>query len=166
MTSHASHAQTPLLCPCGSGSLYSACCEPLILNRQSANTAEQLMRSRYSAYCLGHYLYIQQTYVPDLQASHPVAALAEFGDAVSFIGLRILADTQAADQVHFIASYLQQDRLEQLEEVSSFEQLDGRWYYRNGKLIAHPAVKIGRNDNCPCGSGIKFKKCQHQPLSQ
>lgn len=22
-----------------------------------------------------------------------------------------------------------------------------------------PAKKIGRNDSCPCGSGIKYKKC-------
>lgn len=24
---------------------------------------------------------------------------------------------------------------------------------------AHPAMKIGRNDPCPCGSGLKYKKC-------
>ena len=22
-----------------------------------------------------------------------------------------------------------------------------------------PAAKVGRNDPCPCGSGVKFKKC-------
>ncbi|WP_337840284.1 YchJ family protein [Rheinheimera sp.] len=153
----------PVPCPCGSGQLYASCCEPLILNQTTASSAEQLMRSRYSAYCTKHYLYIQQSYVPDLQASHPVQALAEFGDAVCFIGLEIKASS--ATQVHFIARYIQQDRLEQLEERSSFEQIEGRWYYRDGQLTSHPARKIGRNDTCPCGSGLKFKKCEHQAAS-
>ena len=38
------------LCPCGSGIPYSDCCEQIISGGQSAKTAEQLMRARYSAY--------------------------------------------------------------------------------------------------------------------
>lgn len=40
-------------CPCGSEAAYAQCCEPLIANQERANTAEQLMRSRYTAYVLG-----------------------------------------------------------------------------------------------------------------
>jgi hypothetical protein len=28
-----------------------------------------------------------------------------------------------------------------------------------GKPIVRPGSKIGRNDPCPCGSGLKYKKC-------
>jgi SEC-C motif domain protein len=39
----------PAACPCGAGA-YASCCGPLIAGRQLAGTAEQLMRSRYSAF--------------------------------------------------------------------------------------------------------------------
>ena len=42
----------PAACPCGGGA-YSSCCGPLIAGGQLAVTAEQLMRSRYSAFALG-----------------------------------------------------------------------------------------------------------------
>ena len=37
-------------CPCGSELSYAECCEPVIKGEKAAETAEQLMRSRYSAY--------------------------------------------------------------------------------------------------------------------
>ena len=47
-------------CPCGKGS-YTQCCEPLHLGTAKALTAEQLMRSRYSAFALQQIDYIVQT---------------------------------------------------------------------------------------------------------
>ena len=41
----------PADCPCGGGT-YSSCCGPLIAAERLAATAEQLMRSRYSAFAL------------------------------------------------------------------------------------------------------------------
>ncbi len=37
------------LCPCGSGRPYEECCETYIEGRETAPTAEALMRSRYAA---------------------------------------------------------------------------------------------------------------------
>ena len=37
-------------CPCGSGNAYTDCCRLIISGERSAETAEQLMRARYSAY--------------------------------------------------------------------------------------------------------------------
>lgn len=31
--------------------------------------------------------------------------------------------------------------------------------WRQGKYITRQVVKIGRNESCPCGSGLKYKKC-------
>jgi len=117
------------------------------------------MRSRYSAYALRHYDYLQQTYSPGLQNQHPVSSLAEFGDVVQFVGLSIVQVQPTPPQVHFIARYLIGNKLERLEEQSEFEQINERWYYVSGRLIEHKAEKIDRNDSCPCGSGHKFKKC-------
>ena len=38
------------LCYCGSQKSYKDCCEPYILGEKNPSTAEDLMRSRYSAY--------------------------------------------------------------------------------------------------------------------
>ena len=47
-----SSSPEPAACPCGGGA-YGSCCGPLIAGAQLAVTAEQLMRSRYSAFALG-----------------------------------------------------------------------------------------------------------------
>ena len=41
----------PAACPCGGGA-YASCCGPFIAGQRQAATAEQLMRSRYSAFAL------------------------------------------------------------------------------------------------------------------
>lgn len=131
------------------------------------------MRSRYSAYCHHAkdpqcYSYIVQTYHSKARSLHSEADIADFANAVHFIGLKILSDsprpeqTLTSNQVHFIASYLAGDKLELLDEVSDFELEQGRWMYCSGVLTEHPAVRVSRNDPCPCGSGLKFKKCQHR----
>ena len=40
------------ICPCGSNVAYNECCLPLIKGDRLALTAEELMRSRYSAYAM------------------------------------------------------------------------------------------------------------------
>lgn len=155
-------------CYCGSGETFQLCCEPLICGQAVALSPQQLMRSRYSAYCHHQnnpqcYSYILQTYHSRARSEHNLADIAEFAKAVRFVGLRIIEDVRlSAQQVHFIASYLVGDKLELLDEISDFELENGLWTYSSGVLTEHPAVKLSRNDPCPCGSGVKFKKCQHQ----
>ncbi len=156
------------VCYCGSGKAFSSCCEPLICGSAFAQTPEQLMRSRYSAYCHHNnnaqcYDYILQTYHSKARSEHSLADIADFAKAVRFIGLKIIsAKGLTTKQVHFVASYLVGDKLELLDEVSDFELEQGKWMYCSGVLTEHTAVKLSRNDSCPCGSGLKFKKCQHQ----
>jgi SEC-C motif domain protein len=155
------------MCYCGSGKAFAACCEPLICGQAFAQSPEQLMRSRYSAYCHHKqnpecYRYILQTYAAKARQQQHIADIAEFANAVRFVGLEIISNSAlAAHQVHFVASYLVGDKLELLDEVSDFTQEAGYWVYCSGVLTEHPAQKLSRNDSCPCGSGLKFKKCQH-----
>ena len=42
---------------------------------------------------------------------------------------------------------------------SGIEEIDGLFNDFNGTTYQRDMVKIGRNEQCPCGSGKKFKKC-------
>jgi uncharacterized protein YecA (UPF0149 family) len=35
---------------------------------------------------------------------------------------------------------------------------------QNGELVSIKQAPIGRNDPCPCGSGMKFKRCCEKKL--
>lgn len=155
------HAKAPdgLPCPCGSGALFSLCCEPLVTGRVDAGTALALMRSRYTAYVLGEKAYLLATWYP---GSCPDDL--EFGDpAPQWLGLRIHSsrDGNAGDEegyVDFSATYLLDGSCWTLRENSRFLRQAGRWYYRNGESRT-VRTTIHRNTPCPCGSGRKFKRC-------
>ena len=51
-------------CPCGSNRSYDECCAPLINGERQADTAEALMRSRYSAYVKQNIPYLGETLHP------------------------------------------------------------------------------------------------------
>lgn len=49
-----------------------------------------------------------------------------------------------------------------LHERSKFMKLDNQWYYVSGQKkspVIESSNKVGRNDDCICGSGKKYKKC-------
>lgn len=51
-------------CPCGSGRPYAECCGALHRGERAAATAEELMRSRYSAFARGDEGYLIRTWHP------------------------------------------------------------------------------------------------------
>lgn len=122
-----------MLCPCGTNRPYQTCCEPLHKGK-SAKTAEALMRSRYSAYVLGHEDYLLNTWHPNTRP-----ATLNMSDNVNtkWLGLTILrsentSDTQAI--VEFVARYkIGGNRAERLHETSQFEFNDV-WYYLTGDV--------------------------------
>jgi len=148
---------------------------------QTANSAEQLMRSRYSAYAVGCYQYVHATTHPSQQNEDALREIIEFGQHTGFLKLQVL---QAADEanafsrlqradfaslpahseqcsyVHFQATLLSDDRVGILDEVSRFVLNQQRWFYLDGQLLPYQSTKVGRNAPCPCGSGLKFKQCR------
>ncbi len=150
------------LCGCGSGLEGEKCCLPILRGDKPAQTAEQLMRSRYMAYVLADEAYILSSWHPDTRP-----ASLGLSETIRWTGLQVLQHKQgpgpAAATVEFIASFVDNGQPGQMHENSRFTRLDGRWYYLDGEQIeAGPqrAVKTpGRNDPCYCGSGRKYKKC-------
>lgn len=145
-------------CPCRSGKSYQQCCGRFITQRNEAEHARDLMRSRYCAYVLNESDYLMQTWHPDYR---PSSLMLDTG--VKWIGLEIIADSEQGDNamVEFEACLAADGRIDALHEKSRFERIDGRWFYTDGDMMAprRDLSKIGRNAPCPCGSGSKFKRC-------
>lgn len=143
-----------MTCPCQSGRAYDQCCGPY-LRGEPAPTPVALMRARYSAYALGDAAYVKSSWHPD---TRPDTLNLPSGD--NWLGLAVLdsAENGATGRVHFRATCRDDDGFAVLEERARFVCEQGRWFYRDGEHTV-TALKPGRNDPCPCGSGRKFKKC-------
>lgn len=139
------------LCPCGSGLCLSACCAPVIEN-DSASSAEALMRSRYTAFVLGHWEYLLLSWHPDTRPSRISR------QQTRWLGLSILE--HCPDSVEFIAAFKDGRKVCTLHEISRFAKADGHWRYVDGKCEVRVAE---RNAPCPCGSGKKTKQCCGKP---
>jgi SEC-C motif domain protein len=125
-------------CPCCSGEEYNKCCEPFILGEDSAPTAEKLMRSRYSAFAVKAYEYLEETLDPQTVSHFDHAGNREWGDTVEFIKLEIISAEEIKNKavVEFKA-YFKKDGVELLHhEISKFRQQSGIWYFREGKVQA------------------------------
>lgn len=145
-------------CPCGTKQAYETCCGELHRGAHAAS-AQALMRSRYSAYCLGLIDYLVATTLPSQQLRLDVTAMTRWSRESNWLGLEVEhateADTERA-QVTFVAHWADPDGSQhQHRERSDFVKKGERWYFVDP---SHP-VDAGRNDPCPCGSDKKFKRC-------
>ena len=154
------------MCYCSNDLPFDSCCALYILNKENPATAEQLMRSRYSAYVIRNAEYIFDTYAKEKQKDHSLEDISTFAEFASFVKLEVIdiGNDATFDYVEFKAHYLADGKHCQIHEKSRFIKEVGRFKYLDGDLFDVPDVKLSRNDSCPCGSGKKFKKC-HALLS-
>ncbi len=121
-------------CPCGAAD-YDRCCGRF--HRGAIpGTAEQLMRSRYSAYVLGLGDYLRATWHPDTRPDTIDVGSAE-AKATRWLGLDVKRHVPDGDRavVEFVARYrIGGGSAQRLHEISRFERIDGRWYYRDGQF--------------------------------
>lgn len=145
-------------CPCTPGALYQNCCGPY---HQGAipNTAEALMRARYSAYALQHIEFIKTTSLPAQQALLDIDAISQWSRNSQWLGLEVLTATLSATQRHatveFIAHWQDAQGRQQHQERSLFIKPAEHWYFYDPSV----PLQAERNAPCPCSSGFKFKKC-------
>jgi SEC-C motif-containing protein len=123
-------------CPCGKG-VYGTCCGRFIAGEAVPATAEQLMRSRYTAFSLREEEYLRATWHPDTLPDEPITAESD----VKWIALDVIKHKHVKDTdeatVEFVARFKVGGRGHRLHEVSSFvRQPDAagvaRWYYVDG----------------------------------
>jgi SEC-C motif-containing protein len=119
-------------CPCNSQQLFKDCCQPLLQHDRQAETAELLMRSRYTAFVLEDVDYLRYSWHPDYcpQDIHT-------NDGCQWLGLKIKnkeagAESDSEGRVHFVARYKRDGKATRIEENSRFERYQGRWVYVDG----------------------------------
>ncbi|GGO64780.1 UPF0225 protein [Microbacterium nanhaiense] len=113
-------------CPCGSAD-YDACCGALHRGARDAETAEELMRSRYSAFAKGDAFYLARTWHPRTRPDD-----LSMDPSLRWTGLTILASSD--DTVDFIARYVDAEGPGELREHSRFSRRAGRWVYVDGDV--------------------------------
>lgn len=90
-------------CYCCSSKPFNECCEPFIKGVKYPNSAEQLMRSRFSAYATAHYQYILETYTKEKQLALSVEELAKSAQGATWFALKV-HPTLAANSVDSLVS--------------------------------------------------------------
>lgn len=153
-------------CPCGSGINFENCCQPHLLGLEKPTTAEKLLRSRYTAFVAGELDYIYDTHHPEKKEDIDKEAIESWSKESSWHELEILNSEKGQEDddegnIEFIAKYTQEGKTYSHRETSIFKKVDDTWYFYDVKknLPIKKDNKVGRNDPCFCGSGIKFKKC-------
>jgi SEC-C motif-containing protein len=126
---------TPRRCPCGTGLPLDECCGRLHDGSAAAATAEQLMRSRYSAFALGDVDYLLETWHP---TTRPRTLALD--PAVRWTGLDVLATTgggplETAGTVEFRAHHVAGGVVGAQHEHSRFIRDAGRWRYLDGVAL-------------------------------
>ena len=155
------------MCYCGEAKPFYDCCEPLINGKKTAQTAEQLMRSRYSAYVVVDVKYLIATTYLTQQKNFDEADIRAWAVANQWQKLEIIAIKKGKfneedGEVEFKASYIDNTGTPQIHhEKSTFVKENGQWYYLSGIIDSTSALPQtqNRNDFCACGSGKKYKKC-------
>ncbi|MEO6926226.1 MAG: YchJ family metal-binding protein [Rhodanobacter sp.] len=122
-------------CPCGNRIGYAACCR-VLHEGAAASSAEQLMRSRYSAYVLKREDYLLTSWHPDTRPA--TLRLAAQQPAPTWLGLEVRR-LQRSDEDHAVVEFVARYRLgggraQRQHETSRFVRQDGRWYYFDGEL--------------------------------
>lgn len=159
---------TDLLCHCGSGQTFAACCEPILTGAAPAKTAEALMRSRYSAFVTGNVDHIENSIAPEARTDFNRTHIEEWAKSSEWLGLSVVSTELGGENdeegyVEFVARFTLGGKDYAHHETGYFRKLDGAWMYIDGnngpRTVVRQGPKLGRNDPCHCGSGKKYKKC-------
>lgn len=157
-------------CPCGSGRSRAECCGRFIEGRAQPETAEELMRARYTAHTLVDLDYIARTHDPASREDIDHEATRRWAERARWLGLDILQTRgggagDSRGTVEFVAHYREQGERQRHHELATFRRDDdGNWLFVDAEVpeqapVRRDGPRVGRNDPCPCGSGRKYKKC-------
>ena len=126
------------LCPCKSRQPYGECCAPFHYGKALPQTAEALMRSRYSAYFFGRIDYLVDTTHPDVRTPTLRQEIQATADEARWKFLTVLSASkgQAGDKtgkVEFVAQFYHNGVLQEHHEKSRFRRSRGLWKYVDAK---------------------------------
>jgi len=156
-------------CPCGKGESIESCCGPYISGARLPDTAEALMRSRYTAFATGNVDYIIETHDPDRRGELDRTSTEAWSKQSEWLGFELISSEKgqpedSAGVIEFVARYKMKGVTMAHRERAVFRKHGDHWVFVDGQMVNGPPVKrteprVGRNEACPCGSGKKYKKC-------
>jgi SEC-C motif-containing protein len=119
-------------CPCNPEKRYKDCCEKAHNNIESVVTAEQLMRSRYSAFVLADVKYLHKSHHSTTRLSNKeYKELEKWTKSVEWVKLEVINATK--DTVRFNAFFIENGNIETIQEHSTFCKEDNHWVYLEAK---------------------------------
>ena len=138
----------------------------MLKQERPAATAEELMRSRFTAHVVRDFRHLHRTYLGTARRPY----VEEPVDKTDVSWTRLVVHAHEAGSkpdsafVDFTAYHGDAGAEQALHEKSEFARIDGTWFYTRSVRFGPAPVKsdrpkVGRNEPCPCGSGRKFKHC-------
>ena len=121
-------------CPCGSEKSYNSCCALVHQELSTAQSAEAIMRARYSAFAKGIIDFLYDSYHPQVRRFQQKSAIAQWAAENKWMQLEIINTSPST--VTFKAHYLAPSGdVEIHHEKSTFKQQGNCWYYYDGRLL-------------------------------
>ena len=121
-------------CACGNTKNYMECCELIHKNIDKATTAEELMRSRYTAYTVADIAYLMKSHHSTTRPIKEKKEILRWAKTMHWIRLEVLACTKGScndieGTVAFKAFYHDGTQVQMLHENSKFIRENGYWVY-------------------------------------
>lgn len=115
-------------CPCTPAKKYSECCQKAHQNINAVSSAEELMRSRYSAFVLVNIEYLQKSHHSSTRPSkREKRELEQWTNSVNWLKLEVLNATNKT--VEFKAFFMENSAIKIIHENSKFCKENGYWVY-------------------------------------
>lgn len=111
------------------------------MGEKIAGSPEELMRSRYSAFCVKNIPYLINTTDPQARGHLEEVSYKEWAEMAVFKKLDLISYDDLGNKGHVeFKAYYEIENKEQLHhEYSKFRKQAGVWYYREGKDLTPPA---------------------------
>ncbi|WP_436491808.1 YchJ family protein [Actinokineospora sp. HUAS TT18] len=118
-----------MTCPCGLGVPLAECCGRLHDGHARAATAEQLMRSRFSAFAVGDAAYLLATWHKSTRPKRVAIDPADEWTHLEIVGRTAGGPFHTEGTVEFRAHYEANGKPGVVHENSRFVREDGNWSY-------------------------------------
>ncbi len=121
-------------CHCGNKETYSNCCKKAHLDIANVQTAEQLMRSRYSAFVLADGNYLMLSHHASTRPTKEKKSIVKWAKSVQWIKLEIEETSKGLENdtegtVTFNAYFYEKGKVDVIHEKSAFVRENGLWMY-------------------------------------
>ena len=128
-------------CYCCSNKKFEDCCQPFIGSIAKPSTAEELMRSRYSAYATVAVEYLLRSTHPSVRKFHDGESVENWARSSVWQKLEIISTVKGElrdkqGTVEFKAYFLNENGQPQIHhEVSNFVKELGKWFFVDGRVF-------------------------------